>query len=408
MNEFTWGRGPFTQCSKCLQMTMGIISVQGQWLINRCTNSNCRAMPKTLLPELNKKAIYLDQFMFSIIFNIENDGKLQLGHETFSKEVYTLLKRCVLLQQIFLPHSDIHRDETTVFHKSMELRNLYEFFGGNISLKNSRDVKLSQTIQFAKAYFDGAEPTVSLDINDISSSRRNKWLPDTHIEVQVDYSQFGDHIRTVRSDIHDELKQLAETWFKTKPTFADVLENEFLEIGSIKMQALSSLFKDDLNPNPSDPQVYLENFNSPISHEYGQLYGLLENQGVIDKYQQLLEIKKFWNWDRQREIPHERISAYLFAAIARRVVMGEKKIIDRGLINDVKTISTYAPYMDALFIDKKCAALLKEEPLKSELEYKARIFSLSNTDEFLEYLREIERQTPDEVREHASRIYDIE
>jgi hypothetical protein len=88
--------------------------------------------------------------------------------------------------------------------------------------------------------------------------------------------------------------------------------------------------------------------------------------------------------------------------------MGEKKIVDRGLVNDVRTISTYAPYVDALFIDKRCAALLKEEPLRADLDYKARIFSLSDPDEFLGYLREIEGQTPDEVREYAAMIYGID
>ena len=117
---------------------------------------------------------------------------------------------------------------------------------------------------------------------------------------------------------------------------------------------------------------------------------------------------KFWHWEGQREIPYQKISSYLFAAVAKRVVMGEKKIVDRGLMNDVRTISTYAPYVDALFIDKRCAAILKEEPLRTELDYKARVLSMSNTDEFLGYLREIESQTPDEVREYAAMIYGID
>ena len=87
---------------------------------------------------------------------------------------------------------------------------------------------------------------------------------------------------------------------------------------------------------------------------------------------------------------------------------GEKRIVDRGLVNDVRPISTYAPYVDALFVDKRCAALLKEEPLRTDLEYKARIFSLSDPDEFVGYLREIEVKTPDHVREYAAMIYGID
>ena len=359
------------------------------------------------LPKLDKRAIYLDQFMFSMIYNVKNNGNLPKGHEAFAKEVYTLLRRCVLLQQIFLPHSDIHHNETTVFHSPIDLRGLYEFFGGDVSLVDSHNVELLQDLQFAKAYFDRKEPEVSLDIDEIADSRRNEWLPDMYVGVRADYSQFADHIRTVRGEVHDALKQLADTWLKKKASFAGVLESEFSEIGPVKQQAFAKWFEGVSNPDPSDPLALFESSGRPIYREYRELCRLLEDRGV-DEDQQAVEIMKFWHWDRQREIPHQRISSYLFAAVSRRVVMGEKRIIDRGLMNDVRTISTYAPYVDALFIDKRCAALLKEKPLRAELEYKARIFSMSNPDEFLGYLQELEGKTPDDVREHAAMIYNID
>ena len=359
------------------------------------------------LPELDKKAIYLDQFMFSMIYNVENGGNLPKGHEAFAKEVYALLRRCVLLQQVFLPHSDIHHDETTVFHSPIDLRGLYKFFGGDVSVMDSHDVELLQNIQFAKAYFEGVTPEVSLDIDEIASSRRNVWLPDMHVGVRSDYSQFADHIRTVRREVHDALKQLVETWVKNRASFADVLESEFAAIGPTKRQALANWFEEVSNPDPSDPLALFESSGRPIYREYRELCRLLEDRGV-DEDKQAIEIMKFWHWEGQREIPYQKISSYLFAAVAKRVVMGEKKIVDRGLMNDVRTISTYAPYVDALFIDKRCAAILKEEPLRTELDYKARVLSMSNTDEFLGYLREIESQTPDEVREYAAMIYGID
>ncbi|WP_092778356.1 hypothetical protein [Jannaschia pohangensis] len=381
---------------------MGILSAGGQLLTKRCTN--CRATVQIPLPELDKKAIYLDQFMFSMIYNVKNEGNLPKGHEAFAKEVYTLLRRCVLLQQVFLPHSNIHHDETTVFHSPIDLRGLYQFFGGDVSLMDSRDVELLQDIRFAKAYFDAAEPAVSLDIDEIADSRRNEWLPDMHVGVRADYSQFADHIRAVRGEVHDAMKHLADTWIERKATFADVLESEFSAIGPTKKQAFAKWFEEVSNPDPNDPLALLESSGRQIYREYRELCHVLEDRGV-DENQQPIEIRKFWHWERHREIPHQRISSYLFAAVARRVVMGEKKIVDRGLLNDVRTISTYAPYVNALFIDKRCAALLKEEPLATELDYKARIFSLADTDEFLDYLSEIERQTSDEVREYAAMIY---
>jgi hypothetical protein len=82
--------------------------------------------------------------------------------------------------------------------------------------------------------------------------------------------------------------------------------------------------------------------------------------------------------------------------------------INRGMMNDVRAIASYAPYVDAMFVDRECAALLAELPLAQDLKYKARIFSLTNGQDFLEYLAEIEAATPSEVREQAARIYGAE
>lgn len=404
MREFTWERGPFDRCAGCGEMTMGILSTDVGTLRKRCTK--CRRSVSIQLPDLNKKAVYLDQFMFSLIYNVKNDGNLQKGHEAFAKEVYDLLRRCVLLQQIFLPHSDIHHDETTVFHSPIDLRGLYEFFGGDVSLRDGRDVELSQTLTFARAFFDDEEPEMSFDLDEVTDSNRDDWLPDMHISVRADYSQFADEIRRVRGDTHEAMKHLADSWAEKKPAFDEVLEREFMLIGQSKKEAFSRWLQAVSNPDPSDPLALLESSGRPIYREYRELCRMLAARGV-EEDEQPRQIMKFWDWQRQREIPHYRISGYIFAAVARRVAMGEKKIIDRGLVNDVKTIATYAPYVDAMFIDRRCAAILAEAPLASELEYKAAIFSLSDTDAFIEYLKGIEANTPDEVREHAERIYGV-
>jgi len=344
--------------------------------------------------------------MFSLIYNVKIEGNLPKGHEAFAKEVYALLRRCVLLQQIFLPHSDIHRDETTVFHSPMDLRGLYKFFGGDVSLRSRREVELAHTIKFAEAFFDGKEPEIFIDLDEIADGKRNDWLPDMHIEVPADYSQFADNIRKVRGETHDAMKRLAQTWAETKPSFKDVLEREFASIGPSKIEEWERWYQRTIDPDPSDPLALLESSDAPIYREYKVLCRMLEDRGVEDD-KQPIHITKFWQWERSREIPHHRISAYLFAAVARRVAKRERKIIDQGLVNDINTIATYAPYVDALFLDKRCAQMLTEEPLSTDLEYKAQIFSMSDTDGFLEYLREIESGTPEDVREFAFRIYGI-
>ena len=77
------------------------------------------------------------------------------------------------------------------------------------------------------------------------------------------------------------------------------------------------------------------------------------------------------------------------------------------MMNDVRAIAVYAPYVDAMFVDRECAALLAEPPL-ADLNYKARVFSLSNGQAFLDYLAEMEAATLPEVRQQAARIYGVQ
>jgi len=76
-------------------------------------------------------------------------------------------------------------------------------------------------------------------------------------------------------------------------------------------------------------------------------------------------------------------------------------------MNDVRAISTYGPYVDAMFIDNGCASLLSEEPLRSEVKLKARVFSPTSGDAFLHYLEDLSEQTPADVRQYAEEIYGV-
>lgn len=405
ITNFSWERGPFERCAECGDVAVGLLSAGGHHLTKRC--KNCRQTVEVSLPELSKKTIYLDQFMFSSIYNVKNEGRLSKGHEAFAKEAYRLLRRCVLLQQITLPHSDIHNSETIVYHSPMNLRSLYESFGGDVSLRDHRDVEDAQMIAIAQAYFDEKEPNIAFDFDEITDDPWNDWLSDMHVGVRVDYGQFAENIRNARDETYQHLEHLASTWAQNKPSFEHVLNHEFESYGKLKFDNLKRWLNRSTNPNHSNPLNDHESALDPISREYSALTKLLEMRG-IEESEHFQRIIKFWQWKGLREMPTNRISTYIWASVAQRIATGERKIIDKGLVNDIKMISTYAPYVDAMFIDKRSASILAEPRLSSDLEYKARIFSMSDTDSFLEYLREIESETPSDVQYFASRIYGID
>src|SRR5215207_3510632 len=141
--RFTWERGPFGMCPACQRDTFGILSAGGDRVALRCTE--CRYSDSEALPEVDKRVIYLDQSIFSLLFQVEGGGRPPQGHEEFAREFYRRVRRVVLLQQVVLPHSDVHNDETNVFHSANELRAAYERIGGDARLKNTRDVELMQT-----------------------------------------------------------------------------------------------------------------------------------------------------------------------------------------------------------------------------------------------------------------------
>lgn len=341
--------------------------------------------------------------MFSWIYKARNNGRLPDGHEAFVKEVSERLRRCVLLQQVVLPHSHIHHKETIVYAQGKDLREFYEVFGGDVELKDGQSIELVQTMKFAKAFFGGYEPEISFSLDEVTDKSRDDWLPTMHIGVSADYSGFGPDIRRVRDEGYAELKELVETWVKKRPSFSTVLEHKFAQFSAVKINALDQVF---LAAQGSDFKKYNRAQMSPIYMEFIELERLLATMGVPED-EHLNRIIDFWRWDKNREMPKNEISAYLFAAVSQRVKMGAKRIIDQGLLNDISVVSTYAPYLDAMFLDNTCAALLLEEQLATELNYKARIFSLKSKDAFLAYLTEIEENTSDEVWDLAARIYGV-
>ena len=392
-------------CPSCQRETFGILSVGGERVSLRCTE--CRYSDSEVLPKVDKRVIYFDQNIFSLLFNVESGGRLPPGHEEFSRELHRAVRRVVLLQQLILPHSDVHHDETIVFHSASELQLAYERIGGDVRLKDTRLVEHMQMRQYVQAYIEKRDPSLSFDVDEVLSTDRNRWLPDMHIGVKANYEMFADSLREHRARSDEGMQRLAKKWAAEKPTFQQLLKSELRSFFEARPEALHVAIENVQRAAASqNPMELFEADGHHMLTEYRMLSHVFAKAGIA-KADVAKEVLRFWNWDRNLEQPHHRISAYMFAAIGRRVVNGQRNI-SRGMMNDVRAIAAYAPYVDAMFVDRECAALLAEQPLVQDLNYKARIFSFTNGRAFLDYLAVIEAATPPEVREQSARIYGIE
>ncbi len=401
-------RAPFHNCPACrAKATFGILSAGGDSVRRRCTA--CRYAHNEILPVPDKKVIYLDQPAISGIFKVKS-GIRRAGDRNFAtwERVERAVNRVSLLQRAIFPQSSIHRDETIVWQHGNELTIAHEMLGGETKFKDHYDIELDQVLKFARAYIDKTQPQVSFDVDDILEGHRNSWLPDLHITVDMDWSAIADDVKARADSTVPEWRSLYNFWKDKKLTFEQVLSHELNSFRTAKVGAVDSIrTKLDAAIDAGNAYEALNVSHYPVVREVNALKRMFAASGVPSD-QLGNAVTTFWDWQGNKAMPVHRISAYLFAAIARKLATGQKRLPTRGMSNDIVAISTYGPYVDAMFLDNECAALLSEEPLKSEIGITAHIFSLNSAEVFLEYLASLADSTPREIREEAIEIYGIE
>ncbi|MUO31476.1 MULTISPECIES: hypothetical protein [Rhizobium/Agrobacterium group] len=274
-----------------------------------------------------------------------------------------------------------------------------EHFGGDIQFVKSTQIDLNQVVDAAVSYFNGGPVVTEFPIDDALETPRNVWLPLWHVTIERDYSEVSDLIRGERDRLFAQVEKLREKW--SQQSFEAILDYELNGWVKEKFSTLSAAIRQQ---SDSDPLVAYSGHNAPIIEEVYYLEREMLENG-IPKSAWLENISAFWGSEHYKSLPHLRLSSYLFAALGREATLKAKKIFNKGMMNDVRMISSYAPYVHAMIIDQASEALLQQKELKAALCYRAEIFSLKTKESFLRYLKNIEEQTPESVREYSSIIY---
>lgn len=401
-------RPPFKRCPKCLaDDAFGILWVGGNSLTRRC--KRCSHKLYYDLPNLNKKVIYLDQNAISNIFRISSQNATRSGNnDTLWNKITDLSRRTFLLQQTVFPLSDIHRDETLVYIHSESLNLAHEMLSGDVSFVDSEKIVISQTLDFLEKFLSGEPPPkIDFDIKEAIEGSKDTWTPDLHITASMNMSVFADQIRSERDAIRPAYENLLRYWKEQRPSFQTALRTELDGYGTENKKALQAIAKELVTAiERGDIDASMRVTSKRLYKQFILLCDHIEQAGY-SRTESTLKIFEFWSWEGNTQLPHNKISSYLFAALARRISSGQRKHPGVSIFNDFRVISTYAPYVDAMFLDNECANLLNEEPLKTELALSSKIFSTKSGDRFIAYLEQIEANTPGEVRAWASEIYDL-
>lgn len=401
-------RSPYLRCPKCTaDDEFGILLVGSKHLTRRCRK--CRFTTDEPLPPLDKKVIYLDQFALSEIFKVKTGTRRSDGHTAFWESALHHVERALLLQQAVFPASNIHLDESIVFTRGEELRRAYNLLSGDVSLKNDSHITLDQLMQFADAFIaEEMPPSIAFNVDGALEGERNKWLPDMHISVNSDFSHFADGIRAERDRESDAFSAIAQRWQSDKAQFDEVLREELASFGAAHLRAWRAAQQRMLDGIAArNPDAILAGSMHDSTVIVHLLMEKLRTAGLSD-VEVAVNVIAFFQWSGLQLLPHHQISSHLYAAIARKMGSGQKRLPSKGMINDVRAIAAYAQYVDAMFIDNECAALLGEEPMRSTLPIRSRIFSLNSADDFLSYLHDIAETASPAVRARCKEIYGIE
>jgi hypothetical protein len=80
----------------------------------------------------------------------------------------------------------------------------------------------------------------------------------------------------------------------------------------------------------------------------------------------------------------------LWAAIARRAALGQKRVPSSGMANDAAALCAYLPYCDAMLIDNECRALWESIPRQYRSVFQTKVFPKNTGSEFIAYLARLE------------------
>jgi hypothetical protein len=394
---------PFRKCPKCKNESFGTLSVGGTVATKRC--KDCRYSHGKILPDVDKRVVYLDQFAVNELYKTKTKTRRQgAPSEQFWQDCYSLANRAYLRQQVVFPVSNLHSDETVVFHSAADLRMAHEMFSGDTSFEHTGTIAGLQEWEFAKAYLNGSgPPTLTFNVDDILSGDRNLWLPVYHIGVNSDFSMFAPGLRRDKATAEDSLKQLADGWVKNHSTFDQILKHELSSYGSAMRYAVQQEVARTRAAFLSDDPSSVLDISFGLQNRYKELAAMFRKYAVPAK-----DVSAFLDWKGNQEQPAHKIFAYLMAGLGWRVSSGQSPNLTAGILNDFTAIATYALYVDAMFVDRQCASLLQQGRVRTELGYKARIFSMSNQQEFLDYLKWLGDSAAKDVREFAHELYDVE
>ncbi len=378
-------------CPGCgAKQAFGNVDVYSRYVYRGC--GRCRYNEKVSLPEVKKKVLYLDQFFFSHAFR---------ANDPIFVEAAERISNLTANQQLVVPFSSIHEDETHMWERYAELMEFIKHTSRGHEFKPAYRIENDQLQAALHAWLHN-EP-VEFEKADAISDDIHVW--DGYYRIDVGgYNRDRDVVRKGKTEAIEGLIDLFPNWRNSTNTFEQDkgLEHEAAANGYVNsyITYAKRIFSGD----------YTALLDSPVMSKVVQVM-LSQFPKEMDHKAKLERIVEFYSTEQFQAVPMQDLRSRMFATLKMLVVQGAYQNRDdalkrhSGFYYDVDHISTYAPYCDAILIDGPMHEIVGRQQVDLEKRYGVKVFSRSNWDEMLAWFDEIEAEMTDEHRQAIAVAY---
>jgi len=404
--------GPYVDCPKCGAKTFGVLTIGARQYTRRCSecfyphphrSESSEGYP---LPALKKKVIYVDQFAISNMMKVLNaTTKAHQRIDPFWKVLFEKLDTLCKLQLIICPDSHSHRNESLLAPSYEHLRRMYELLSHGVTFYDSWTIKSFQILRRLSVWL-GEVKEPELDVRTIVHGEINAWQERCILSIGGLGDDIVEEIRASRDQLDEALAPIFKRWQTEggKP-FEFWYEQERKATARVLVelyqQQVTRAALASVGLTPFSLGSFMPNAASRV------IFSIKERMRKSGIPEDTIQAKliEFLASDVFEDAPYIKISAMLYAAMARQAAAGRKKPPGRGFSADVDTISALLLYCDAMFVDNEMYQFLHEEPIRNEIKkYKTSVFCLKVRDGFLQYLDQIKASAP---RRHLQKVEEV-
>lgn len=380
-------------CPKCgAKSAFGNVDVAGTYLSRGCSKCNYRfGLP---LPVGKKAVLYLDQPFFSHAFR----GSDQRFNDAAGK-----IRRLAHNQLLVAPFSTVHEEETHQWERRAELFEFIKASARGHEFEPDYDVERTQLFKSFGAWRKSAPAAYQIARDEALPHDIDEW--DGYFRIDVGrYTGDIDLVRSLKTQAVGQLIGDMAEWRKHPCSFEADLKNEFDAAAQNYLTAYATMAQRIADGD------HLAMMDSPVmATAVPALISAFPR--VMPPEQALKECIRFLRSEHFRQTPIHQLTARISATLKQQVRAGAYANEDKatkalsGFFHDTKHIATYAPYSDAIFIDRAMHDLVSKPTVGLTATYGTKVFSLTNWSEFMAWLNGLEVGMTSEHKAALAEVY---